>query len=415
MCSIIPRYLLFFIYGIANLYAIVYALCNKSLLGGISNELITNNFEVLFVGLTLVATFFVFQFILFPFFDKVKVSFRLSKRIFYDLSVQKIVGIFLLVAQFIYLFFAIIFGVGVAGATVESRIPFVEIWIFIQIDFLFLIYYGFFRESKLFYINFFVFLVSNVLRGWTSVFLIAAFLELCRLWRSGKIKKKYVLLFLCIGILVYPLILFLKFYVRSAGSGREFLDIGSAIGVIFGVEDFLGLFVFAVNQLAERFQQFSITYGIYHFREVLGLQYASGDIVQFWLEGFHGNALYRLFGNPLPPNLGVAATNVIPYSFQFIEGSFNVSPSLLGWIFVLSPNYLGFLVYIIFLSFFSIIIPKIINAPPLVGDLVWLMWLLLLLHGWLQSFVAFIYAFFVFILICSTSWIFKNLLKSFSQ
>jgi hypothetical protein len=322
------------------------------------------------------------------------------KKVYLGMKEEKLnirMGLFILFLQLSFIAFNLSFGVNIAGAIngkVDSGLSF--FWVLVPIDYLFLIYYGNCRESKYFYVNLAVFLVSNVIRGWSGIFLFVLFLEWCQAFRTGKIRKTNIVLGCLLIILVYPFILNMKWLFRAAG-GDNFNMAGEISGFFdyFSMGDYFSIFLDSAGHLLARLQITSPVDGVMRLSHSLQSAYDSGVIKPFWLEGLHGIAFDKLF---LPGNRPALGNEVVRLGgYGTFDASFNINPGWVGWFFV-APIWIPiFLIYTGVLCCLSIFIARKIGDSLLLRDVVWLIWLVLLIPGWLGQFVAFIYALLVFL------------------
>jgi hypothetical protein len=190
----------------------------------------------------------------------------------------------------------------------------------------------------------------------------------------------------------YPLIYFSKVFVRyyaykqNAGFS-EFLAVYDSV-------DLLQAMGIALQQVFDRLQLISSSVGVYQLASALGENFSQGLVYPFWLEGIHGLAIDRLFGDPYHVSAGVAlAQQLDPAS----EVNWNANPTMIGWFFIV-PQYasLNFL-YVLFVSGLLALMSKMLKQTEVSRDMVWYAWLVLLIPGWYGAFFLYVYAMFLFI------------------
>ncbi len=164
-------------------------------------------------------------------------------------------GWVLLVLQVAYFAFNSYFGVNVAGSGRTEGVPFAIFWVFMPVDALMVVYYGYHRDSRLFFPNAAVWVVSNLARGWSGIFFFILFLEWCRAARSGRLRLKWIIM-LGVGVLLsYPLLINLKWIIRaSAQTGFGLEQVGQGFAALFAAEDYGTLIWNGVLQIVARFQ-----------------------------------------------------------------------------------------------------------------------------------------------------------------
>jgi hypothetical protein len=310
-----------------------------------------------------------------------------------------ILGYIMFALQVLFLVFNLVEGVNVAGSgTVKSDSPIAFIWIFIPVDILFLCYYGFQRDHAMFKYNIGIYVLSNVLRGWSSIFLFIIFFEWCRAFRAKKINFKTLIIGGFAFVLVYPVLLHLKWVMRGATS----TDFSTLIGLFFNVlasKDYFEFMGESIVQLVSRLQHTSIVVEIIQYHELLQLQFDKGGILPFWNDGLPQLAYRRLMGIQAPPSVGVALTDLLMPKYEFELGSWNINVGFTGWFFIVPYLVPLYLFYNFILCLLSVFFIKQLNCKENSFDVLWITWLIFLLPGWSASFVGFIYSIFIFIIL----------------
>jgi hypothetical protein len=384
-----PRYLWLAFYLLLNLVYAVLIATQKTLFG--ETQLVPINDATPVVGIfLLLAGFYVFaQTFWFNLVDKIRVY---KIEISDPISVDKRISWTLFFLQAMFLLYVLATGSFVAGAASHDQSLLSQFWVLVPVDVLFFIYYGFYRRSRYFKLNCAIWLVSSLIRGWSGVLLTMIFFESGRLIRARAIKAKHVFWGGLMFIIGYPLIYFSKVFVRyyaykqNAGFS-EFLAVYDSIDMFQAV----GI---ALQQVFDRLQLISSSIGVYQLASALGENYSQGLVYPFWLEGIHGLAIDRLFGDPSRISAGFAlAAQLDPAS----EVAWNANPTMIGWFFIV-PQYasLNFL-YVLFISALLALMGKMLKATEESRDMVWYAWLVLLVPGWYGAFFLYVYAMALFV------------------
>jgi hypothetical protein len=290
-------------------------------------------------------------------------------------------------------------GINIAGAE-QTQITSSVNWVFVllQADMLFFVYYGYYRESRLFKYNLAIFVVSNFARGWSGHVLTIAFFELCRAHRRGRLNVRKLALIAVAGLVAYPLILSLKWYIRTNGV-LAFGDFGLlAAGIIQGIsgDGYRALFEAGAVHIVERLQLVSNAVAVMQYREMFQALLNAGSVTPFWWEGLPQLALTKAYGWVEAPTFGVAMADTLAYSPSRILGSWNMSPSLAGWV-LLEPMWTPlFAAYVVALCAATVLLAPGCNREGTIRDMVWYAWLVYLIPGWLAAFTNFIYALVLF-------------------
>ncbi|WP_198120657.1 oligosaccharide repeat unit polymerase [Massilia rhizosphaerae] len=397
-----PRYLWLIFYLLLNLIYTILIITQKTLFGETQLVPINEATPVFRIFLLLAGFYIVAQTFWFNLVDKVRVyKIQISDPVLMD----KRISWTLAFLQAMFLLYVLVTGSFVAGSTSRDQSLLSMLWVFVPVDVLFFIYYGFYRQSRYFKLNCVIWLMSSLIRGWSGVLLTMIFFESSRLIRARAIKAKHVLWGGLLFLVGYPLIYFLKLFVRyyaykqNAGFS-EFLGVYESIDVLQA----MGI---ALQQVFDRLQLISSSIGVYQLASALGENYSQGLMYPFWLEGIHGLAIDRLFGDPYHLSAGVAfAQQLDPAS----EVNWNANPTIIGWFFIV-PQYasLNFL-YALVVSALLALMGKMLKPTEESRDMVWYAWLVLLIPGWYGAFFLYVYAMFLFIVLhmifnfCATFW-----------
>lgn len=394
-----PRIPWLALFLIVNVIAALIIYNTGELIGDLS-EIELHSVSALFWATCLViASFLVVLGLFFDFISKIRIrqiAFRIDST-----RLGRRIGIFLLILQLLYLVFNLASGVNIAGSNNErgnSSLAFV--WILVPVDMLFMIYYGLYRDSRYFYPNLAFWLASNLLRGWTGVFLTVIFLEWCRTVRGGQFSP---FRFFTIGVIVllsYPLLSNLKWIIRSsAGAGLSVDGIIDGFSTHLEATDYWNLVGYGINHIIGRLQSVAYVVDVMRLSDFLQDKFATGDFVPFWMEGLHGIIYERVFYGARPTYIGVAYTSYQDFGFAYDVGDWNVSLGYVSWFFIAPYLIPLYILYTFLLGFISFFILRKIGVTELSKDMLWYAWLVYLMAPWFATFVGFIYAMFVFLVI----------------
>lgn len=336
---------------------------------------------------------------LFNFFSRIKVE-----PILFGADEQVIgvrIGRVLLALQLGFMLFNLATGVNIAGSnTVGTDSVFSLLWVFVPVDLLFFIYYGTYRDSKYFWVNAAVWLVSNMLRGWAGMYLFILFFEWCRAVKRGRIKLRHVLITTAVVLVLYPVFTNLKWLFRLSASGAPLGDIAQTLFDSASEFDFFSLIGEGVGHIVGRLQVTSLVVEVIRLRDLLQAKFALGEFMPFWSEGLHGIIYDRLFSSHKSLSIGVAFTQYGPFDAGLgALGDWNTNIGYVGWFFIapyLLPVYLAYTFFLAFLAFYFL---KKIGATDSARDMMWLAWLVYLLPPWFAVFTTFIYALLVFMVL----------------
>lgn len=370
------------------------------LIGDLSgNPLYSKN--ILWIATLLVCSSYIFLLgPVFSFISKIRIN-KLSIGSL-DESVAEKIGIILIFLQLGFMAFNFAAGVNIAGAnTSRSNNPLALFWVAVPVDALFFIYYGFCRESPRFKWNLIVWILSNMMRGWSGMFLFVAFFEWCRAYRSGRISWRMVALVASIGILFYPVLVNIKWVFRlSATSGMSLETFFTSISNNLSSEDVLTIIGAGIEQVIGRLQVTSLVVEVARVQAYVQEEFARGAFTPFWLEGLHGIFIQKsLFHENYIP-IGVAFTQYGDFSWQpEMLGDWNTNIGYVGWFFI-APHLIPFyLLYTISLGAIAVFLAKWIGWNETVKDMVWLAWLVYLLPPWFATFVSVIHAMLIFLVL----------------
>jgi hypothetical protein len=392
-----PKVIFTILFIIINLIA-CFMMVNTGMLIGDVNGFPVQNITNIYLATALVLITYLFVlYFLYYFFSRVKIR----KIYFRNTDKDFKLGLVILILQILFLFFNLINGVNVSGkGNSTTNSIFSIFWVFISADFLFIIYYGFYRDTHFFRYNLVVAVLSSVLRGRADIFLWLIYMEMSKLYIEKKISIKKIALFSSVVLFLYPLIVVIKFAFRFYyGVGEQ--DFSSYFLEIFNESQSGGVILSLTNGLEHiigRLQIVSIAAEIHEFSSELAVLYDRNYFYPFWKEGLHGIIWDAVMGNSRGIPLGVAFTEVGNFSWVFNSGDWVTNPGIAGWI-LFSPIHTPLLIlYISILCFVSLYFAEKIGAGKLSKSMIWFSWLVYLLPGWFGTYITFVISLFVFLI-----------------
>lgn len=394
-----PRLPWLLLYVLVNIIACAIMLHSNELIGDMLGRVLHSKSILIFATLLVVLSYILLLGPVFSFISSIRITqINFGKT---ETMIGGRVGTLLIVLQLSFMAFNFLTGVNIAGANSIKTDNFLSFfWIMMPVDLLFVFYYGFYRENRLFYPNVLIWLISNLMRGWAGVFLFVIFFEWCRAVRNNKITLGRATFAGIIVLIFYPLLTNIKWLFRaSATMGMSFAELITGASNIFIGQDYFSLVSDGVMHIIGRLQLTSIVVEVMRITEQLQVDFASDKFSPFWKEGLHGIILDRLFSTEKALPIGVAFTQYGDFNWEFDIGNWNTNIGYVGWFFIapyLTPLYIAYTLFLGFLSFYLV---KKIGISNSSEDMLWLAWLAYLLPPWLGAFVNFVYALFIFLLI----------------
>lgn len=287
-------------------------------------------------------------------------------------------------------------GLFIAGSTERTGSIASAFWVIFSVDSLFLAYYAACRETRGFKFNLLLWVLSFLQRGWFGFLFLIIAIESVRLIREKRLFNLRALIVVLLLIAAYPLLDLLKVYVRTSGS----ISFGDAINVIEHGGYFSNSTPFESLQLASekivgRIQLISHAQVVTDHLAYFGAL-SEHRLKPFWQEGVVGVILARLTGQEAGAEPAQALASFIAPN---LEGSWNVNPSLVGWL-AMNLNMLPLAIaYVICLCFMSAWLHKQMSRSEVSYDRLWLIWLIMLIPGWIAQFVSFVLAQVIFLVV----------------
>lgn len=392
-----PRIYWLFLYIFSNIIAACLMLSSGELIGDVAGNPLYSKSVLVWALFLVVSSYYIILVPLFDFLQKIKV-----KKINFpgsDDMIGERIGKFLLFFQLIYMSFNLVNGVNVAGSGPSGEnIPFALFWVFFPIDSLVMLYYAFYRDNKMLPANIFIWIISNLIRGWSGMYLLVIFFEWCRAYRAGRIRLRWIVMVGSAVVLLYPILVNLKWIMRASSKVGFPEAADSAFSSLDGF-DYFTLVGDGITHLISRFQTTSILVEVIHMRDLLQYEFSHGQFTPFWMEGLHGIAFDRLFYGEKSVPIGVAFTGYADFDSVFEVGTWNTNISFAGWFFI-APYLIPFyIIYTIFLAALSSFLVKKLDFGKQAEDMLWFAWLIYLLPPWHSAFVLFIYSLLLFIML----------------
>lgn len=373
MLKINPFYLLFLFYFIVNFIFAAIGFSNNY----VEIEFNTFNLKSLSFFYAFILQFFVgiILFLFYFFFSKLKTG---EKLVIKDRG-----AIYLFILQSLFLIYNLFFGVNIAGVSAKSSNEILNLFfIFLPADLFYIIFSPYIKSDKYFRLNTFLFIISNVLRGWMGGILFAFFVSMCRK-ESIRVSLKLILNFSIIAIL---LLLLLPYLTQLKWAIRSDTGIYEAISETINMVNDAGYMKLLGESLDYIFNRFQHNYHVAllweNFTE-LNLEYNKGGILPYWGEGIVQTIISNILGIGKIPTLGTEMAHQLFYS----KDSWSANPGLSGWLIVLQEKFIFFILYIFFILFigFFTAVKYFGNKMVLILGVFSIFYLF---HGWIGMYVS---------------------------
>jgi hypothetical protein len=310
------------------------------------------------------------------------------------------VGLMLAFAQCGFIAYVQQTGLFIAGSAERGGSAASAFWVLLNLDALFLIYWGSCRESRYFKLNLLLWTVSFMQRGWFAFLFFVVALESFRVIRKRQVTGGKLILVLLL-VLAYPVLDLLKVYVRvsdiiAPAQALSFVSDGLVAADFRWAESLMD----SAEKIVARIQVVSHAQAIADNSSYFQNQVATGGIAPFWKEGVLGIIWDRQVGNVHPPESAQALASFIAPS---LDSSWNVNPSLTGWLTMHADQLPLALLYLTALCAVSIVFAQLIDQRAQFRDVIWFIWLVFLVPGWVAQFVSFVLALAVYLVLALIS------------
>lgn len=312
-----------------------------------------------------------------------------------------LLGLFIILVQFIYLFVFFTQSSYRAGGVDDlGGGLFGVVYALLQIQFLPVLYIVSIPREKrniIWWIILFQYITTYIAQGWSGIFLILGILYLSDMEIKGKrFSVSGILRFISILIIIfYPFI----YYGRSYMRGRFISD--------FEIIDFL---LHTYNMLLERLEQFHLSLGSFIYRNEIAEAYNNNLIIPYYKDGI----VQSLVGGD-----GVGMGDFVVSLFYNLElGTYlwNVSPGFVSLFYTNSISIFFIIPYYMFLIFIIVLCLKLIKANFLAYNLTFLFLIIFLWPGWFSMFFWYVWAVVLFTFLVQFFMLLENLfIKNFRK
>ncbi len=352
------------LYFLANLIFLILTLLN--------NNMFKMEFSDFYLSAELLIKAFLYQLLGLLFIVIIYKLFS-SKEINDNYIFDDFAGFFLLFWQFLFLLFALFLGLGVVDSDKVVNPYLVRLSNLISADILYFLIAPSLKSNKLYFLNTILYLISSVARGWLGGVVISFFIYLCRVgYLKVKVKTLVISLFLFfIILLLSPFLIYLKFMIRTGDD------------IKFDVSNYGEKLELAIDYILGRFQHLGHTALLLDKADNYRVLYDGFQILPYWLEGIPQYFLYKLMGN----------NEIFTYAQMMAIWEFNASSSqpwnsntgISGWLILLQEKSVFFFLYwgtLISLTFSFLL--KFANRQTF--NVISVLTIIFLYHGWLGSF-----------------------------
>lgn len=393
-----PRKHWLWLYLFINFLAAFIIYNTGDLIGDVAGRPLSSVSNLIISFLAISFSYIIILWVVFELFSKIKTKTSYNKE--NDFLVSNYIGIYIFIFQFLFLIFNFFTGANISGQHAGSGMSIATIfWALLPIDALFLIYYGVARDSKYFKINLALYLISNLMRGWAGVILIVIFMEWCRLYRMRKINIKYILLVAILILIIYPELHLLKYSIRVNDFQSYILNHQSLFLSVYGDINYFSSILIGVEHIIARIQIVSVLTEIFKYRDFFEIDFYNNIITPYWYEGLHGVIIDRLFDYERSLPLGVVFTGYGDFNWSFNQGDWVTNVGYPSWYFITPIHSAYYLLFTLLICFISMLLMKKISLRDSAMDLLWLSWMLYLLPPWFGTFIQFVYALFIYLMI----------------
>ncbi|RRJ31602.1 hypothetical protein EIL82_04345 [Pandoraea apista] len=286
----------------------------------------------------------------------------------------------------------------IAGSAARGGSVGSAFWALMNVDMIFTVYYASCRNSKYFKWNLGLWVISFVQRGWFAIFFTIVAFESFRFIRSGKAGYRMLLVMILL-VALYPILDIVKVYIRV----NEIFDPVVLFDMVRSEITspgftWLGAFSESTGKIIGRIQVLSHAQMLIDNHAYFAQSINVGKLVPFWKEGLIGVVWDTLTGIPHAPELpSVVATFIAPDSMS----SWNVNPSLIGWFSVYGDYVPLSIIYVMLLGVVSIVLGKFASDTIFFRDILWFVWLMFFIPGWIAQFITFLVAMTIYLLVAS--------------
>lgn len=308
----------------------------------------------------------------------------------------RLISMIVLSLQIAFMFYFVVEDIGIAGSIARSDSALKYLFILFPIDAIFLVYYALFRRTSWIAFNLPIFIFSNFMRGWFGFWMLILFIECAYRIHENRFKWKEVVLAFVLLVLTIPWLISLKWFIRN--NGYSYLFNLDNVENIFHNVDWWANLVAMIEQLIYRLQHLDSLIVIIDNSPFLIEKLHNREFLYFFQEGLPQFAFERLFDWPRIPTISIQLIDWFALYKPSADVITNTHIGLVGWLWLMPDYWFLYLAYLLMLSWFSIWIAKKLGGSGLLIDLVWFLWLTLLMNGWFWAYIEFLQA--LVIMIC---------------
>lgn len=273
-------------------------------------------------------------------------------------------------------------GFFVAGNNARAGTLISAFFVLINIDVLVLIFITHCKDSKYKGLITALWVLSFIQRGWVSYL----FLLILITYVGRRVKNKNnwkIGIVTVLFVLILPYVQNLKNDIRNTGGNELPVSYSESIGQ-------------QLKKVIDRVQ--TVSHVAFILDNEVNLQKLKNSRVS---TDFYQENISSVFLNKI--NLKNDALNTSDLLAKYIatdyDTSWNVNPSLVGWIIIQNDYYLLPVLWVIFLCLVFTMLSKAISNDEYTQNMRWLFWLVFLFPGWIFQFSSVILSLFIYILI----------------
>jgi hypothetical protein len=376
-------------YILINLIASIIIFFNNALMGDMNQSNYSSDWLILFSFLALSASVIAVHFL---YNLALKIPSLASEIQYKNNFISIAVGFYILA----FIFYVDITGAFIAASNIRGGDSLSAIFTIFSPDALFLLYFGSRSNRRWNDPVLMVWIISSLQRGWFSFVFPLIVLKFFELLNSNRIRANHLLIFIFI-LAVYPFFDIIKVYIRLTDNFNLVDMFNNLIDVSNNLEiNYVNTTLISCEMIIGRLQLVShITY-IADNLEFFSMLLLSEHVVPFWKEGVYGVAWDKLLGVKHPMEIPQALAAFINPE---LDGSWNVNPSIIGWLMIYRSFLPAAIIYICVLSIFFVWVAKSISKDPVFLDFVYFLLLSLLIPGWAAQLINFVNTFFIYLII----------------
>lgn len=388
------------IYVLSNLVALGISLNTGVLIGDADGIAVSSASTLASATIIVCLSYIIILGPLFSFLERMSASKEIKTNPHRERTGEKI-GIALISAQLLFFAFNVFYGVNTAGsANTRTDTPLSIVWVLIPVDYIFVVYYGLYRENRYFYPNLLIWSASNLARGWSSFLLIIIFLEHCRLHRERKITTTLMLTATAATVAIYPIVTAAKWAFRAtSGTGIDMFSVISQIGLETATDGYGILIQQGLFHLVGRLQNSSMLTVVIELTNKLQYEFISNSFTPFWREGLPGIIYEIIIDGRRSTPIGTAITGYASLGNPESFGDWNSNISYAGWFFIAPQHAFTYLIYTLTLCTASFFLIRKCGGRHLAIDGLWLAWLLYLMPPWWGAFMSYLQALLVMLIL----------------